>query len=240
MEALATALPVVVNAPYPFVSFSNLYKHNPQHRQSGQRVTPHLHSYPESPTPMGRARRGQPGESRSGFFCAFLITSLNLKVFGMKPESGSPEAFYHERSGDLKTAKATWQKVHTNGEKRDNERPSDVRRNFHKRSWQQYRCGARPCGQKCILKHLIKNTQQVRIKQVDDELWKYLHIGLLDWNTEILAFLLLRLNVLEGFMRGVHVLFAAEPQGGKVKAKKDGVLSSSIDCSYNSQRNKFP
>lgn len=30
---------------------------------------------------------------------SFLITSLNLKVFGMKPESGSPEAFYHERSG---------------------------------------------------------------------------------------------------------------------------------------------
>ncbi|ROL49146.1 hypothetical protein DPX16_16761 [Anabarilius grahami] len=30
---------------------------------------------------------------------SFLITSLNLKVFGMKPESGSPEAFYHEHSG---------------------------------------------------------------------------------------------------------------------------------------------
>lgn len=32
---------------------------------------------------------------------SFLITSLNLKVFGMKPESGSPEAFYHERSGSV-------------------------------------------------------------------------------------------------------------------------------------------
>jgi len=32
---------------------------------------------------------------------SFLITSLNLKVFGMKPESGSPEAFYHEHSGSV-------------------------------------------------------------------------------------------------------------------------------------------
>lgn len=126
MEALAKALSVVVNVPvvkttYPFVSFSDLYKH----RQSGQQVTPHLHS---SPKPQGTGPTRPAGREQVGClkgfcscmcvrrkekgYCAptnvflshldsFLITSLNLKVFGMKPESGSPEAFYHEHSGSV-------------------------------------------------------------------------------------------------------------------------------------------
>lgn len=119
MVALAKALPLVVNVPYPFVSFSNLYKHNPQRRQSGQRETPHLHSYPD---PRGTGPTGPAGRERVGRVCvfrweekgycaptnvflshldSFLITSLNLKVFGMKPEWGSPEAFYHEHSGSV-------------------------------------------------------------------------------------------------------------------------------------------
>lgn len=49
-------------------------------------------------------------------------------------------------------------------------------------------------------------------------MWKDLHI--LDRNTEILALLVIAVHLERSGRVNVCLLFTAEPQGGKVKAKK--------------------